>query len=393
MNLLFCFLLAAASPVEIAEEDIATIFPNDVPYTRYLYLDNVEEKECDHHLAVVSFVLNSISTKKKITKPVFVDKEKTVIRFDLRDYGLDAKAYNNLPVDLYTKKTDKLKALIKAENPIMRSDWFVVKSMTAPIYYKLMGVLDLNGFKKRHGYEEINKKTEQAAVVMSSGIARNTRYVKRATTKIGPVWESRDSSSIDYLTDLLSDKYDSAQLLAFNLNGLISYYAADNKGNGLDYLNADVAADTTKAFEPDLLVRVSRNCIACHIQGVIPVDDAVRGLLKHKDIALITPGKNAADRIADLFGTELPIKKDQQVYVEALQKATDMDPKTFTHKFIAIHTIYYAPLTLEMAAKEMGMKPDDFKEYCLQSGNPRLVRLVFEGKIPRVHFESAIEAK
>jgi hypothetical protein len=396
MSLLFCLLLAAAGPVEIAEKDIATIFPADVTHIRYLYLDNVEEKERDHHLAVVSFVLNTLSTKKKITKPIFVDKEKTVIRFDLRDYGIDAKAYSNLPVDPYVKKTDKLKALMKVENPIMRTDWFVVKSMISPTYYKLMGVSDLNGFKRRHAYdsEQVKKlKAEQAAIVISSGLARNTRYIKRVQTTIGSVWESRDSASVDYLTDLLSEKYDSVQLLAFNPNGLISYFAADNKGKSLDYLAPDVAVDYTKSFEPDLLVRVSRNCVACHVHGVIPVDDTVRNILKHKDITIMTPGKNTANRLADLFGSELPVKKDQHIYEEALLKATGMDPKTFTHKFIAVYTIYYANLTLETAAKEVGMKPEDFKQFCLQSGNPHLVRLVFDDKITRVHFESAIEAK
>jgi len=398
MSLLFCCLLVAAGPVEIAEEDVATIFPADVTHVRYLYLDNVEEKERDHHLAVVSFVLNSVSTKRKVTKPVFVDKEKTVIRFDLRDYGIDAKAYDSLPFDPYLKKkkTDKLKVLMKAENPIMRTDWFIVKSMVSPTYYKLMGVSDLNGFKKRHGYdtEQAKKlKVEQAAIVISSGLARNTRYIKRVQTVTGAVWESRDSASIDYLTDLLSEKYDSAQLLAFNPNGLISYFAADNKGKALDYLSPDVAVDHTKSFEPDLLVRVARNCVACHVHGVVPVDDTVRSLLKNKDITIMTPGKNSSDRLADLFGAELPVEKDQKVYAEALEKATDMDPKTFTHKFVAVYTIYYTNLTMETAAKELGMKPEDFRQFCLQSGNPHLVRLVYDDKITRVHFELAIEAK
>ena len=393
MNLLFCLLLAAAGPVEIAEEDIAATFPADVPHIRYLYLDNVEENESDHRLAVVSYVLNTLSTNKKITKPVFIDKGKTVIRFDLRDYGIDAKNYNNFSVDPYVKKTDKLKKLINAENPIMRADWFVVKSMVAPNSYKLMGVSDLNGFKKRHGYdtEQAKKlKVEQAAVVISSGLAKNTRHIKRVQTSTGPFWESRDSASVDYLIDLLSEKYDSVQILAFNPNGLISYFAADNKGKALDYLNADVSVDHTRAFEPDLLVRVARNCVACHVNGVIPVDDTVRKFLKHKDITIMTPGKNTADRLADLFGAELPVKQDQKVYVEALEKATDMDPKTFTHKFIAVFTIYYTDLTMETAAKELDMKPEDFKRFCLQSGNPHLVRLVFDDKITRVHFEAAI---
>jgi hypothetical protein len=70
-----------------------------------------------------------------------------------------------------------------------------------------------------------------------------------------------------------------------------------------------------------------------------------------------------------------------------------MKPGEFTHKFIAVHTIYYGDLTLEQAAKEIGMTPDELKKDCLQSGQAHLVRLALNGKIPRVHFEQAIKGK
>jgi hypothetical protein len=395
MNLLVCLLLAVVSPVEQAEEDAISLFPADASYVKYLYLDNVEEKEREHYMAVVSFTLNSVSNKKKIVKPVFVNKDKTLIRFDIRDYGIDVKAYNEFPTDPYTKKIDKLKVLSKSENPIMRADWFIIKAMQAPLYYKLMGVSDLKDFRKRHGHDPDNAKklkVEQAAIVVLSNLARNTRYIKRTVTVTGAIWESRDSSTIDYLTDLLTDKYDSVQVLAFNSNGLLSYFAADNKGKSMDHLAVDIAVDHSRAFEPDLTVRVARNCVACHSVGVLPIDDSVRSLIK-KDIKLLGPDKDAMDRLSDLFGAELPIKKDQTLYAEALMKATDMKPMEFTHKFIAVHKTYYADLTLEHAAKEMGMTPDELKKDCLQSGHAHLVRLALDGKIPRVHFEQAIKGK
>ncbi len=186
---LVCLLLAAA-PVEQAEEDAISLFPADAQYARYLYLDNVKEQEREHYLAVVSFTLNSVSTKKKITKPVFINKDKTVIRFDIRDYGIEAKNYNEFPHDPYAKKSDKLKVITKSDNPLMRADWFIVKSMSSPMYYKLLGVSDLKGFRKRHENDPENAKklrVEQAAVVMTSNIARNVRYIKRTETITGGI--------------------------------------------------------------------------------------------------------------------------------------------------------------------------------------------------------------
>lgn len=389
-----CLLLAAA-PVDLAEEDAATLFPADAQYARYLYLDSIDEKDRDQYMSVVSFVLNSLSTQKKIIQPKFVNKEKTLIRFDVRDYGFDVKAYNSFPKDPYTKQSDKLKLLLKSERGLMRVDWFIIKAMDGKHYYKMMGVSDLKDFRKRHRNDPADAKklrVEQGAVVVLSNVARNTRYIKRTATETGAIWESRDSISIDYLMDLLSEKYDSIQLLATNPNGLLSYFAADGKGKPLDYLPVEVAVDHTKAFEPDLTVRIARNCVACHHSGIVPIDDRVRKLIK-ENINLLGPDKDAKDRLADLFMAELPVKQDQDAYVAALKKTTGMEPKDFTKSFIEVFQRYYADVTLEQAAKEMGQSLDDFKQYCLESGQAHIVYLALRGKIHRVHFESAIEAK
>lgn len=396
MNLMICVLLALTA-TERAEEDIASIFPDDAPHVRYLYLDNVEDNEKDNHLAVISFILNSVSNKKKITLPKFVDKGKNLIRFDIRDYGIEAKNYSSIGRDPYTKKSDKLQVITKCDNPLLRADWFIAKAMVAPAYYKLLGVSDLKSFRKKFDHDPDNSKkqrVEQAAVVFRSSLARNTRYIKRSSIVTGAIWEARESASINYLTDLLSDKYDSIELLASNPNGLISYFAAGQDGKPYDHLNVDIAVDHSKAFDPDLVVRVARNCVACHSQGVIPVEDGVRKLFeKSKDIELLAPSKDAMDRLSDLFGSELPVARDQQIYTEALAKATGMTPATFTKKFVAVQNIYYADVTLEQAARELGKPVDDFKKECVQSGQFALVTLAVRGKLPRVHFEEVLKDK
>jgi len=386
-------LMLALAPADDAAQDLQKFLVDDAQNIRYLRMDNIDEKERKHYLAVVSFVLNSISNKKKITRPVLVNE--TLIRFDIRDYGIDAKAYEDIGTDPYTKQNKVLKKLTNSENPLIRIDWFIMKSTVAPTYYKLLGVTDLKSFQSRHDYDTKTAKKlklEQAAIVVLGGLNRNTRYLKRTSLISGYIWEARDSASIDYLGDLLTNQYDSVQLLASNSNGLISYFAADKKGKAMDMLDADVAMDHSKSFEPDLVVRVVRNCFACHSVGVVPIEDAVRGML-NKDIKLISPNKDFTDRISELFGSKLPIKEDQELYVKAVLKATGMESKALTHKFVHIWKSYYADLTLEQAAREVGKTKDEFKKWCEETKDAHLVHLVVVGKIHRVHFEKALGGK
>jgi hypothetical protein len=369
------------------EKDLSKFAAEDAKYVRYLTTESPEES------AVASFVLNTVSDRRKITLPTMVNKN--LIRFDLRDYGILPKNYSVVKKDIYTKNDEKLKEMTGSDNPIMRADYFIIKAMTGANYRQLMDVTDLKSFRKRHSYnaEDVKKaRAEQAAIVVSSGLVRTTRYIKRVATVTGSMWEAWDSTTEDYLQNLLTEKYDYMQVIAFNSNGLLSYFSADSKGNAQNNLDVNVAIDHSRSFNGDLVVRLARNCVACHTTGVLPVKDHVRALIE-KDAAIIAKNRELRNRVEDLFSTKLPVERDQAVYAEALMKTTGMTPQEFTPKFVAIWNRYYKDLTLEEAAKEFGFTPDDFKNFCKISGNYHLVNLVVNGKISRVNLERVMEAK
>jgi hypothetical protein len=134
-------LMLALMPANDAAQDLQNFSADDAQNIRYLRLDNIDdEKERKHYLAVVSFILNSVSNKKKITRPTLVNN--TLIRFDIRDYGIGTKAYEDIGADPYAKQNKILKKLTNSENPLIRADWFIIKSTLAPTYYKLLGVTD-----------------------------------------------------------------------------------------------------------------------------------------------------------------------------------------------------------------------------------------------------------
>lgn len=90
-------LYTPASSVRIAAADLATIDPEERPYIRYLSLYNVP-KEARRQVGIsVSFVVNSLSTRRKIYIPVFVGgSDETLIRLNIDQYEWDAKVFDDL---------------------------------------------------------------------------------------------------------------------------------------------------------------------------------------------------------------------------------------------------------------------------------------------------------
>lgn len=382
---MFIFLtLALLSPITAAEDDLNTLDKGSRDQIRYISLYGLSEKEKKEHIACVSFTLNSVSIKRTISKPRVINN--TVIRVDLRDYGILPSAYKALGTDysFKGKELKTLKNLTNCENPIVRANWFVVNAWKAPVYYRLLGVKTLEDFRKRHGY--VDDKQAQAALVSRSNLVLGTRMVRRLPTLVGSMWESRDSTQEDYFMNVFSDKFDSVQVLATNKNGLISYFATDNKKLGLDYLNVELAMDHTRLVDGDAVVRVARNCVACHKFGVVPFSNVIKELKKNK-IDIIVDKKFAA-KLESLFGGEMPIKKDQEDYTKALLLSTGLQPQQFLDAFVAAHRSYYKDMSIDDLAREMRCDAKQLKTWCSNSANAHLLMLLKTGKISRVRAEA-----
>lgn len=392
MNLVLALaLLAVPTPqdvVDSVEKDVATLQDSDG--MRYLSLHDIEDKE--NVAKIVSFTLNSLSSRQRITVPK-LSNDKLFIRFNLYDYGFTKAGYDVLGKNK-TFKSDKLNKILGCENPILRADDFIIKSLAAGNYYRLLGVKNLSEFKDRVGADEKGL-TAQAAVVNGGKVAFNTQQVRRSATLSGYIWEVRDikDRKKDFLKDLLSEEYDTVQVIASNPNGLLAYFAADGKGNPQEQLDADVAIDASKTVS-DYTVRVARNCIFCHAaEGVISFKDTVRELIGNKGVKLQAVNKDTEQKLQDLFATELPFKRDAEAYQEALAKATGMKPADFQKAFRSFYEHYYGELTLKQVAARFGQTEEEFKNFCKNSSDVSLIRLFLDGKISRERFEVLIGAK
>jgi uncharacterized protein (TIGR03000 family) len=85
------------SSVQFALADLAGIPEDAQPHIRYLALYHVPRQERQPLAQTVSFVVNSLSTRKKIQIPFFAaGGDMTVIRINLRDYDIDPKDWDDV---------------------------------------------------------------------------------------------------------------------------------------------------------------------------------------------------------------------------------------------------------------------------------------------------------
>jgi len=85
------------SSLRFAMGDCATLPADLQPYVRYISLHNISKSQRRDAARTVSFVMNSLSKRRKMYIPVFVGaSNETVIRINLKDYDIDPKAWELL---------------------------------------------------------------------------------------------------------------------------------------------------------------------------------------------------------------------------------------------------------------------------------------------------------
>jgi hypothetical protein len=85
------------SSVKFAAADLATVPPEERPFIRYLSLYNVSKHYRRKVAETVSFVVNSLGTRRQMYIPLFVgDSDETVIRLNIYHYEWKAETWDDL---------------------------------------------------------------------------------------------------------------------------------------------------------------------------------------------------------------------------------------------------------------------------------------------------------
>lgn len=457
ITLLLGASLLAATPTDSVLVSLADARTQPFPISyRYLSLHNIPRESRLDYKHAVDFVLNSLSKTGSIKHSVALDNM-LVLRFDLSNYEIDDENWNKLiekgsgrtplPEPYFHKELDgvvywpggkengtyyapgyykfgskkvlapaqwlntiaisKLINLTQSKHPIVRADWFISFALWAPAYYDLLGV----GSRKEKDFEELFAlDTKRASRSVIKGVTDtrivtlNNRVLVRfptVNTYFGAYyWKSIDTDKgfddADYLANLVDPQFTGAELIASLLNGLQGYGVANNKGQLVDSVPANIAADKTSRFQ-DTQVYGARNCITCHDQGLRKIDDRVRKL-SQKDIALfvteVVKDKKLADSVLSAFYPDLGVvlTHDISIYANAVKQVNGLTPSDNAALFERIcHDYLEEFITPEVAAQESGYTVENMlaKLKVYKNLDHSLVSFIQEPPLPvsRLHWE------
>lgn len=312
--------------------------------------------------------------------------------FDKKMYAVKFPVGKDIPLSapwLPTTEIINLRELLYTEVPILNAEWFLVQSarqlslanqQTGIGYYDFLGLKNRNDFFKllrfnQKDAEEIYK--EIKAVQEFSKVSPHPRQIVRYNSTSGPVWVALDTNKpLDKgisLNNLDNFDHQIEEWYGFLYNGLPVTFLSDDKGNRQNNAPADAVGfhDNSPLNESrDGRIHVNLACIRCHAGSVLrPIDDYIRKIYK-PPLALGDKDKQAyLKRQAQYFSNlEKWYKRDVADYQEAFTEATvtKEHPKGLTaqqaveYYIKSYHNYADYPVTIEQAARELGVKQDIF---------------------------------
>jgi hypothetical protein len=364
-------LWTPASAIRPALDDVLSLPTDSRRKALYFSAYNAREEDLPRWGQTLAFVLNSLSRSNVLVPPTPVrGGHGRLWRALLSDYRISPRAVDDLarlgsgrspspepffhieavreleggghktvlaqPPWLPRKETLALVAETDTDYPVFRVDWFCYYALLEPRYHELLGLDDTKASYERlaglEGVADDEETVEVGSVVLDSEVAGNNRALfRRASRKRhgrGYGWESRDFDKSIEAGDILQDPsrvvaraYETIYSLP---NGLQLYGVFDKDDRRLDRAGIEFAHDGRNGFR-SVEVEV-RNCPCCHAQGIIPVDDDVRGYASGK-VALALRDLEKRDRkkarfIADRYFSESidsVVLADQQNYAAVVR--------------------------------------------------------------------------
>jgi serine/threonine-protein kinase len=394
------------------------------PFLRYLSLSprydaGVCSDELDRDRFAMSKLLNMLSTRAQIRAPRAVNRDRTIYRIDLRDYGwnrpiqLDGRTFNDgweaiigtspYAIPFVGDEADDIRGDALTDVAILNFDAMLDVAAIGNLYYALIDVdveSPLSDFVLAElGIdlaENLRDGNAMRAGTTRSQISRQDRVLERheMERRRGVYWQSFDFAANDVGESIFSDP------LGFNPggteaiftlpNGLLAFIIADDDDNIV--AESNILFDT---FQDDFVARTSVSCSSCHAQGFNPVVDEVAPYVLRNPIQL---GRDNVQGVQDLYPTPevfaRAIVEDSRRYQQSLTRAgaplTGSDP--VANAFVRFNL----DVDLKVAAAELGVTTQ-LLERTLNLLDPSLAVLrsvsldrdsftaVFEASLCRLH--------
>ncbi len=396
---------------------------------RFLSLYSIPENQREDFLKALTFSINSLSREAEIIPPRRISAD--LVSIHLADYDWDAKVWEKFaatdpyfhlklekvveyqdkeaigyrtptgawvtsgtrPVTkrekrvidaaapwLPTKEIAELIALTQSQAPILRADWFVVRT-AIQVDRKGDGYYDFLRVKNRGDLERLvalDRKAAQrvrreiAAIVAESGVALNNRQIFRFQSITGGYWETRDvNNSLDKrnaMRVLNGDfVHDAEEIYATLPNGLFVMAASDARGNLQDTVPDKIAGDK-KATSNDLRIHPMLSCVRCHTEGLRPIDDWARKFYSKdeegNEIKLNAVEYEKLRRLKQLYLGDLDrwLRRDREDYADTLLKTNGLAPADNARVLSEVWKNYQElPVSGEQLALELGVSADHMR--------------------------------
>lgn len=389
----------------ISAEDVTTLILADLEgmdrrsrrFQRYFTLTHLHnaglgDEELQTYRNALAKLVNSLSWGSKISLPLPVDAAKTVLRIDLRWFVWDATTWNRVVAEYpYGALDDAIasRAVMvhtAAKLPAVRADWFVGTASRAPLYYDVLQIpANLNELERLirvDAVANVQQERVMRAGFNGSGVSRFNRILERHDAAHGMYWRSYDfdepPANLTERTNgnLLPDR---RNIFAFPLgpglvetpfqhaggeaifalpNGLHAYIIMKSDNTRIDKGPVAVVSDPKR---PDRAVEAGVSCMSCHVTGIIPKADQIRD---HLDKNPKSFSRTDADTIRALYPGKdkvlAAMEEDGKRYAEAVAKT---GAKVARYEAVSTITIKYeADIDLGLAAAEVGLKPEAFRD-------------------------------
>ncbi|MBE7197913.1 MAG: DUF4384 domain-containing protein [Parafilimonas terrae] len=387
--------------IRMISDDAEKVTDTDRPNLRYftfthLFNAGEPEKSLRVYRMALGKLLNSLSTESDPVVPVAIDPAGTIFRVDISRLGWTSATWDNVVaadpyvVFFHNSQFRALQTELKTVVPMIRADWFVFAASRPPLYYTVLDLPKTKGeLQKRLGLDvgkDFRGRRVERAGFQLSGVSDNNRMVERHAIGTGMYWESYDFGSngdrksifqfplgpegaqFEDFGDKFSFLHDGGEIIFSLPNGFHAYYLTDGKGNRLDTGPTKIVRDPAQR---DLAVTNGISCMGCHDKG-IKFNDRRPGqpLDQIRDLVLKSGSypPEAKEIVGEIFPTGEAFTKrletDARRYADALS-AADINVNTKDDGVEMVNALakrFEENIKIELAAAELGMRPDEFSE-------------------------------
>jgi mono/diheme cytochrome c family protein len=374
---------------DLIQGDLLRQDADDRPFTRYLSLTNrynagVCVDAMDQDRWSMNKMVNMLSINAQIEEPVAINSDQTIYRLDIRDYDwdraveVDGENFDDLweafiAIDPYAvpfvgDEADVVRLESETDLTILNVDQLLDTAIIGNLYYAAIDVdvdqtLDEFVLDQLGIDEEDNLDQDELirAGTTASILSRQDTLVQRQDIEVrfGAFWERFDFDANEDNESIFEDVFDfqegGSQAIFSLPNGLLGYIIADEDRNIVE--ESDILFDT---LQNDFVVRTAVSCSGCHAQGFLPVVDQVRDFVERNRRDFDADDYEAVQEVypsAAEFSAQ--VEDDSEVYRGALSRAGV--PTDVSDPVSDVFLRFDRDVTLEVAAGDLGVRPDDLE--------------------------------